>query len=283
MSATVVLGGGWVGSAVAEAARAVGRVVVADPPLDPVLAPRDRTSAEALLELVRTSGARSVVNACGRVVGTDAELVDANVTFPTWLCEVLAGHGLRLVHVGSASELGDPGTSEPVDESHPCRPSGAYAETKLAGTQSVLSAAGADLRVVAARVFNLAAPTVPPSSPIAQWLGDLTTLPTGGGSIEVWWPETVRDFVRLVDAAEVLVDLATVDDPPDLVHVCSGVGLAYGDLVEALARRLGVEARVVSLDRPGIPAVVGDPSRLRSCLGRVPAMDADLLAATVLP
>ena len=73
MSATVVLGGGWVGSAVAEAARAVGRVVVADPPLDPVLAPRDRTSAEALLELVRTSGARSVVNACGRVVGTDAE------------------------------------------------------------------------------------------------------------------------------------------------------------------------------------------------------------------
>ena len=271
------------GTAVATVAAASGEVVVADPPLDPVLARRDRRSADALVDLIVRSGAHAVVNACGRIAGTDEELYDANVAFPAWLCDVLDGRGVRLVHVGSASELGDPGTTDPVGEDHPCRPSGAYAATKLDGTRVVRSAAGAGLDAVVARVFNLAAASVPPSSPLAQWLSDLSALPPDGGSIEVWWPDTVRDFVRLADAARALVDLTTVADPPDLVNVCSGVGLAYGRIVEALAGRLGVEARVVSLDRPGIPAVVGDPTRLEGCVGRVPLMDVERLAATVLP
>lgn len=283
VSALVVLGGGWVGTAVAASAAAAGEVVVVDPPLDPVLARRDRTAAAALVDLIDDSGAGAVVNACGRIAGTDDELHDANVAFPTWLCEVLHGRGVRLVHVGSASELGDPGTTAPVDEDHPCRPTGAYAETKLAGTRVVRAAADAGLTAVVARVFNLAAASVPPSSPLAQWLTDLMELPPGGGRIEVWWPETVRDFVRLADAAEALVDLSAVPDPPEVVNVCSGVGLAYGRIVDALADRLGIEAQIVSLDRPGIPAVIGDPTRLMRSVGRVPLMDAERLAATVLP
>ena len=68
-----------------------------------------------------------------------------------------------------------------------------------------------------------------------------------------------------------------------MVNVCSGVGLAYGDIVLALADRLGIDARLQSLDRPGIEAVIGDPGLLRELTGSVPPMDLQLLASTAVP
>jgi hypothetical protein len=68
-----------------------------------------------------------------------------------------------------------------------------------------------------------------------------------------------------------------------LVNVCSGIGLAYGEIVRALALRMGIDAAVRSLDRPGIEAVVGDPATLRDVVGWVPEMSMEVLVETVIP
>ena len=66
------------------------------------------------------------------------------------------------------------------------------------------------------------------------------------------------------------------------MNVCSGTGLAFGDIVTALAQRMGVPASVRSLDRPGIGAVVGDPSLLERSIGWSPEMSLDRLAQVVV-
>lgn len=283
MSHLLVLGEGWLGGAVIRAARSRTGVSSVDPPLDPVLAPRDAAARAGMRRLVTSSGATAIVNACGLANGEGAALQDANVEFPRWLCETIGDLGVPLVHIGSASEYGDPGSPAPVDEAAPARPAGAYATTKAAGTEVVLAARSSGLDATVARVFNVVGHPVPAASPLHQWISDLRALGPDGGDVAVWWPATVRDFVAIDDVAESLVDLALLGERPELVNVCSGTGLAYGDIVRALAARLGVEARVRSLDRPGIEAVVGDPSLLVRLTGTAPTMDLERLAATALP
>ncbi len=286
MSNVLVLGAGWVGSAVASAAgahAAVEAVHVVDPPFDPMLASRDAAATAHLRTLVTDGAISAVVNACGRVQGSDDELADANLHFVQWLCDALEDTSVRLVHVGSASEYGDPGTHSPVGESSPPAPVGPYASTKAAGTDVVLEVARRGRDATVARVFNIVGHPIPAVSPIHQWLTDLAELGASGGEVVVWWPPTTRDFVMIEDVARALVDLATTPGPPPpLVNLCSGIGLRFGDIVEALAAALGVPATVRSLDRPGIEAVVGDPTLLGTTIGWTPAMSAAALARRVV-
>lgn len=282
MANVLVLGGGWVATAVVS--HASGRVpwTQLDPPLDDALAARDARATSQLREHIARHGTTAVVNACGRTVGTDAELEHANVGFVSWLCDALAGTGVRLVHIGSASEYGDPGTEQPVAEGAPCRPSSPYAASKLAGTSIAIQARSSGLDVTVARVFNIVGRPVPPQSPLSRWIDELRSLGADGGEIEVWWPPTVRDFVSLDDVARALVELCDASETPELVNVCSGVGVSFGDAVSALAEQLGVRATVVSAQRPGIEAVVGDPSLLRASIGWVPSMSPGRLARCAL-
>jgi nucleoside-diphosphate-sugar epimerase len=159
---------------------------------------------------------------------------------------------------------------------------GGYATTKALGTDVALDAGRAGQPVCVARVFNIVDHPIPAVSPLHEWLAALRDLGTAGGQVEVWWPPTTRDFVMLEDVARALVELATnAAAPPPLVNVCSGVGLRFGEIVEAMAGALGVPATVRSLDRPGIEAVVGDPTLLRRTLDWAPAMSAAALAARV--
>lgn len=283
MANVLVLGAGWVGSAVADVARShpsIGEVTVVDPPFDDRLAARDDAATDELRSLLRQHSITSVLNACGRVHGDEAELDDANHRFATWLCAALHGTGVRLVHVGSASEYGDPGSADPVDETTPAQPRGAYASTKAAGTEVVLMARGDGLEATVARVFNIVGHPVPAVSPLHQWLTDLDALGPEGGEVEVWWPPTTRDFVMIEDVARALVELAVTSAAlPPLVNVCSGVGISFGEIVTALAAALGVPATIRSLDRPGIEAVVGDPRLLRSLVDVLPTMSVEALAA----
>ena len=278
----LVLGAGWVGSEVAGVARERFEVTSVDPPFVPELRRRDADATRELRRLVRDTGASMVVNACGLTRGSADDLEDANVAFPQWLCGALDGSAVRLVHIGSASEYGDPGSDGPVAEDSPLRPVGDYAITKARGSDVVLEARRGGLDAVVARVFNIVGSPVPAASPVHQWLVDLEALPAAGGEVEVWWPPTVRDFVTIGDAARALVDLAAPGVRPATVNVCSGTGLAFGDIVGALADALGVRAVVTSLDRPGIGAVVGDPTRMARVLGWVPQMSLPRLAAAVL-
>ncbi len=282
MGPVLVLGAGWVGSAVARHAARSHEVINIDPPFVPELAARDLAATRELTRIVRSSDVTMVINACGRIRGSAEDLVDANVEFPRWLCEALSDTGARLVHLGSAAEYGDPGP-DPVLESTPDAPSGDYATTKARGTEVVTSAHADGLDAVVVRVFNTVGYPVPQVSPVHQWLTDLQSLPDAGGTVEVWWPPTTRDFVAIDEVAAAVVDLAAPGDRPAIVNVCSGVGLSYGDIVATLATHLGIPAEIRSLERPGIETVIGDPTLLHSTIGWTPSMSLVKLAGTVAP
>jgi nucleoside-diphosphate-sugar epimerase len=273
----LVLGSGFVGTAVAAELIPEHEVVVRDIPDHPELARRD-ASADRLIRNELAAGATVVVNTCGRLVGTPEQLHDANVAFPTWLVGVLAGSGVRFVHLGSAAEYGDPGSADPVPETAEVHPVGGYGETKWAGSRAVLDARAAGLDAVVARGFNLVSHRLAPVSPLHQFVSDVTALPRGGGEVEVWWPDTIRDHILLRDLAAAVARLAEVDVVPGIVNLCSGVGVRFGDIVEAIARRQGKAVTIRSADRPGIPAVVGDPSRMIDICGIRPEMSAEIIA-----
>ena len=275
----VVLGAGFVGAAVCDALSARGHsTVVADLPTHPWLADRDDAATAALTALIDDAGAVGVVNAVGRLRGTDDEMVAANTSFPEWLVGALRGRTIRLVHLGSAAEYGDPGGDEPVAETAPCRPAGIYGTSKHAGSRHVLAARDVGLDAVVARGFNLVSSSLPPASPLAQWLGDVAELPANGGTVEVWEADTVRDYILLSDLAAGVAALADPGaDVPPVVNLCSGVGLRYGDVVAAMIAAAGKVATVASLGQGGIMAVVGDNTMLRDRFGVRPEMSIEVL------
>ena len=273
----LVLGSGFVGAAVAEDLRRGHDVVVRDIPDHPELARRD-ADADRLILGELEAGATMVVNTCGRLVGTREQLDDANVAFPEWLVGVLAGSGVRFVHLGSAAEYGDPGSADPIPETATVHPTGDYGETKWAGSRAVLEARDAGLDAVVARGFNLVSGRLAPVSPLYQFVADVTALPPEGGEVEVWWPDTIRDHILLTDLALGVSRLATAEQVPDIVNLCAGVGVRFADIVQAIAARQGKAVTIRSANRPGIPAVVGDPTRLAEVCDLRPEMSAEIIA-----
>lgn len=283
MAGVVVLGSGFVGAAVTRALGTRHETAVLDLPTHPELARRGPAAVATIRGEIERLGASVVVNTSGRLRGTDEEMVAANVSWPEWLVtEVLAPGGVRLVHLGSAAEYGDPGSATPVAEDAPTRPRGIYGETKWAGTAAVLAAREDGLDAVVARGFNLVATALPPSSPLHQFRADVEALPPGGGTVELWWPATVRDFILLDDLADAVAALAGAPTVPAVVNICSGVGVRFDAIVEAMGAATGRRVDVRSLDRPGIEAVVGDNTLMRRLTGLSPAMSAELVARTVL-
>jgi nucleoside-diphosphate-sugar epimerase len=274
----VVFGSGFVGSAIAStlASRPGVAVDVLDIPTHPSLARRDAEAASVVAAAV--VGAAAVVNTSGRLRGTDEEMLDANVAWPEWLAEQIESSGVRFVHLGSAAEYGDPGSADPVPETAPVDPRGIYGESKWAGTQAVLEARDAGLDAVVARGFNLVGPHLAPVSPLHQFVTDVTALPPEGGEVELWWPDTIRDFILLDDLAEAVARLVLAPEVPDLVNLCCGVAISFREITEAIAARQGKAITIRSLDRPGIPAVVGDNARLREVTGLDPHIDAPTIA-----
>ncbi len=284
MSGVVILGSGFVGATIARAVGADREIRVLDIPTHPVLADRDEAGVRLIRDEIERVGATAVVNTAGRIRGTDDEMHAANVAWPAWLTNVvLAGSDVRFVHVGSAAEYGDPGSADPIPESGPTVPSGVYGETKLAGSLAVLDTRRAGLDAVVARVFNLVASPLPVVSPLHQFLTDVTALPPEGGVVELWWPETARDFILLDDLAAAVAALAMLDDVPEIVNVCSGTAVTFAAIVTAIAARQGKRVEIRSLERPGIPAVIGDASLLGSLTGVRPQMSAELVAEHIDP
>lgn len=278
--AIVVVGQGWVGRRLVDALRDVD---VAASGWSPTRVPNGAKRTASLLKLLDRSPDTVVVNAAGRTRGTLAELVDANVTFPTWLAELLNEAGSRLVHLGSAAEYGATTSDEPIREDATAHPSTDYGRTKLDGTLSVLGR-GHPGSTIVLRPFNLVGPGAPPGSPVAEFAAAIEALDSSGGSVEVRWPATVRDFTTVGQLATSLVGLLSADEHPPIVNVCSGVGVRFDAVIQALGRRIGRQVVVASLRRPGIPSVVGDPTVLGRFAGSIPvALGADGVARAVWP
>lgn len=277
-----MLGGDAVVAALAAGFPRGCRIGALDPLGPDGAAMRGPWVAELLAEIDRV-GADVVVNAVGLTWGHGPHAAVANSDLPAALAsELLASGSARLLHLGSPAEYGDPGSSVPISEARAPSPDGAYGTSKWAGSRAVLDARGDGLAATVLRVFNPAGEPTDPSSPIHQFATELAALGPSGGEIELWWPDTVRDFVLWPDIGRAVGALAGLGSLPAVVNVCSGIGVRFGDIVTAMAARAGVDVVVRSSGRrPAIPAVVGDPALLRSLIGWSPHTSAETIAGHV--
>ena len=181
----------------------------------------------------------------------------------------------RVIVAGSA--LIYSAANEPLTESSPVRPSGAYAVSKLAQEMVALRAAEHDgLHVIVARAFNHIGPRQSPEFIASSLAKQIALIETGRleptlfvGNLDPRRDLTdVRDMVR---AYRALVDRGTSGLA---YNICRGEALSVRELIDALLARARVPVNVVvdpqRVRKVDIPLVLGSHARLTSDTGWQP-------------
>ena len=191
------------------------------------------------------AGVDAVVNCAGLAhrfrVGDDADFRRVNVDATARLVEAAARAGVRhFVHVSSVSVYG-PGSGE-GDESTPCRPMGAYAESKREAEQAAARAAyRSSLRLVILRMPTLYGRGDPGN------LARLIRALDRGRFVWIGTGANRKNLLHREDAAQACFLAMIVSDgrtganvPPETFNVPSDVKTVreiVGEIVRALGRR----------------------------------------------
>lgn len=247
----------------------------------------DPTDIGAFEQLVRSRRPDAIIVAAGQIFGEPDDLL--TVARRVTEASIRAAEHCPVVVIGSSAEYGaGPSDGAPSREDDADDPRTPYAHARAAATDLVRHAQSEGLPIVVGRVTNVISSTPDPRQPLGEWLNAIATLPDNA-AIEVGNAATRRDFVRASDAAEALIALVRPRPadgaiaPEAVVNVASGIGTAFGDLVEALVRAAGRPLWVHDLGRPlPIPVVVADPTRLADGWGLRLAASPDQLAAATL-
>ncbi len=174
----------------------------------------------ALQRLIRGLEPTAVINCAGAITGDLNALSRANIGLVSTLVDAIAesGTGARLVHIGSSAEYGAGTPGTPIAESAVSRPTSGYAVTKLAGTETVLSAAAAGrLGGVVLRLFNPLGPGASAGSLTERVLGELDRVRSEGGPVRLGPLDAARDFIDVRDVVTAIIRAATL--PGDLSGV----------------------------------------------------------------
>jgi GDP-4-dehydro-6-deoxy-D-mannose reductase len=185
----------------------------------------------------------------------------------------------RVLVVGSADEYGLVEARDlPLREDRPLRPRSPYAVSKAA--QSLLArqyAAGPDaLPVVCTRTFPHTGPRRGEGFAESSFARQLAEIEAGrrAAVLQVGNLQAVRDFCDVRDVVRAYWGLLERGAPGEVYNVCSGDGIRLGDLLQRLIELSGLRVEVrVDPDRLrplDIPALVGDPGKLRQATGWVP-------------
>lgn len=143
--------------------------------------------------------------------------------------------GLRLVHVGSASEYGPVG--DPLTESAPARPTSLYGQTKLDGTERLLAVRRRKgCRALVARLFTVYGPGEHPGRLLPSLLRAART----GERLALTSGTQRRDFTYVEDVAEGLLRLGVLDQVPGLVNLATGKLTPVRQFAECAARIVGL-------------------------------------------
>jgi len=207
-----------------------------------------------------------VVNAAGATLGDPATLHQANVELVDLVARTCREAGAGLLTLGSAAEYGVP-VSPLVAESDPPRPTSPYGESKLAATRLVLGQVEMGLCATVVRMFNLVGAGRPGVDPVSDFARAVNALPATGGTIHPYDSSLVRDLIGADRAAEIVLDLCEHVGGTPVVNLCSGQGVVFRDLIEAMGEVRGVPVRVDDTNPGGIPKVVGDPRLLFELVG----------------
>ena len=220
--------------------------------------------------------------------------VPAATADPVSAYDINVGVAVRLVHecqqrraagtldpalllIGSAEQYGRHEVSTmPLGEAAEQRPATVYAATKLA--QEIVGAQAhraSGLRVVMTRSFNHSGP-----GQLGEFLLPATVRrvlalrQAGGKELRVGNLTAIRDFLHVRDAVTAYRLLAERGQAGEVYNVCSGRGWSVAEVTALALERAQVDARLVtdaSLLRPvDLPALVGDPAKIRAATGWVP-------------
>jgi GDP-4-dehydro-6-deoxy-D-mannose reductase len=183
----------------------------------------------------------------------------------------------RVIVAGSA--LIYAASDEPLTESSPVRPSGAYAVSKLAQETVALRAAEHDgLDVIVARAFNHIGPRQSPAFVASSLAKQIALIEAGRidptlfvGNLDPRRDLTdVRDTVR---AYRALIDRGTRGLS---YNVCRGEALSVRELIDALVAHARVPVKVVvdpeRVRKVDIPVVLGSHARLTADTGWTPGV-----------
>lgn len=182
---------------------------------------------------------------------------------------VRAAGGARVLVASSADVYGAvPEDEQPIAEDRPLAPGTPYGLTKAAAERLAVALAGEAAVVV--RSFNLIGPGQARDFALPSFAAQLAAIRRGEAEpvLSVGNLSARRDFVHVEAAARAYVLLARRGEPGTAYNLASGRALAIEEVLEALVRASGVEARVErdpARFRPvDLPLLCGDPGRLRA-------------------
>ena len=163
----------------------------------------------------------------------------------------------RILSVGSSEEYGNvPKKEMPIREEHPLAPASPYAVARVAQEQlSRLYADGFGLDVVMTRSFNQIGPGQRPDFVVPSFVAQLMAGKREGSSVvdvKAGDLSIVRDFLDVRDAVSAYLLLMEKGESGKVYNICSGVGRTLREVLEAVARIVGI----------GINVSV-DPARIR--------------------
>lgn len=187
---------------------------------------------------------------------------------------------------GSAEQYGRHDASDlPLTERAEQRPHGVYAATKVAQEALALAAFRADgVRAIATRSFNHSGRGQHPRFLLPALVGRARALraaaPADGARVlRMGNQSPVRDYLHVSDVVAAYIALAERGTPGEAYNVASGVGTTAGEVARRVLARLGLDLPVETdpaFARPAdVPALVGDPTKLRTATGWAPRLSVD--------
>lgn len=197
----------------------------------------DLNDPERLRDALRDERPDYVIHTAGRTPpAADDELYRANFWATVHLLGALRSleKPMRIVLTGSAAELGPVAAERlPVDEDYAADPAEAYGRSKLMATRSGL-AERPPLEVIAARVFNVIGPGLPPTQAFGAFAARLAEPGPDPLDLPVGPLETRRDFVDVRDVARAMIALALRGRSGQVYHVGTGCSRAVREGLDHL-------------------------------------------------
>jgi len=180
--------------------------------------------------------------------------------------------------VSSTAEVygqGD-GSAAPRRETDPAAPCSPYAASKLGAEVAALEGwRRAGIRTIIARAFPHTGPGQDTRFVVPAFTERLRLAKrTGAPAIKVGNLEPVREFLHVADVVDAYARLVAAGEPGETYNVASGRGVSVGELLDRLAKLIGVcpvrEVDPALVRATDIPYLVGDAAKLRARTGWAP-------------